>query len=69
MAAYLEQKYQSELRLLTWAARIRTEFGPWAAGSRAVIHLSEADLARFDTEYNDLFTRYCLLHDKPEQGT
>nr|WP_052478149.1 hypothetical protein [Kibdelosporangium sp. MJ126-NF4]CEL16431.1 hypothetical protein [Kibdelosporangium sp. MJ126-NF4]CTQ90383.1 hypothetical protein [Kibdelosporangium sp. MJ126-NF4] len=69
MAAYLEQKYQNELGLLTWAARNRTEFGPWATGSRAVVHLSETDLARFDAEYNDLLTRYCLLHNKPGPGT
>ncbi|ONI75260.1 hypothetical protein ALI144C_41755 [Actinosynnema sp. ALI-1.44] len=69
MAAYLEQKYQNELRLLTWAVRNRTEFGAWATGSRAVLHLSEADLARFTAEYDELLTRYCLLHNKPEPDT
>jgi hypothetical protein len=68
-AAYLDQKYERELELLTWALEHRTEFGPWATGSRAVLHLTEADLARFDAEYNDLLTRYCLLHNKPEPGT
>jgi len=68
-AAYLDQKYEHELRLLTWAVEHRTEFGQWATGSRAILHMTEVDLARFDAEYNDLLTRYCLLHNKPEPGT
>jgi DNA-binding transcriptional ArsR family regulator len=69
VAAYLDAKYDTELRLLTWAAQHRDEFGPWGKGHRAVVHLSEAELARFDAEYDDLLIRYCLLHNKPAPGT
>ncbi|WP_132111897.1 helix-turn-helix transcriptional regulator [Actinocrispum wychmicini] len=69
LKAYLDEKYDNELRLLTWAARNRDEFGGWAKGHRSVLHLSEADLARFDAEYDDLLTRYCLTHDKAGPGT
>jgi hypothetical protein len=69
LKAYLDQKYDTELQLLTWAAEHRDEFGGWAKGHRSVMHLSEADLARFDAEYDDLMTRYCLLHNRPGPDT
>ena len=69
VAAYLDAKYDRELRLLGWAARHRDEFGPWGRGERATTHLTAAQLASFDAEYRDLVTRYCLLHDGQADGT
>jgi len=69
VAAYLNAKYDLELRLLTWAARHRDEFGPWGKGERAVTHLTETELSSLDAEYNELITRYCLLRTGPTRDT
>lgn len=69
VAAYLEAKYASELRLLTWAAEHRDEFGPWGRGDRAVTHLTANEMASLDAEYNELLVRYCLLHARPTPDT
>ncbi|GLZ35074.1 hypothetical protein Lesp02_72610 [Lentzea sp. NBRC 105346] len=66
---YMDAKYDRELELLSWAAAHRDEFGPWAQGSRAGMNLTEAELARFDAEYGELVTRYCLLHPEPTAAT
>jgi hypothetical protein len=43
--------------------------GPWGKGERAAVHLTADELARFDAEYLDLLTRYCLLRSGPAEGT
>jgi len=67
--SYLDDKYDNELRLLTNAARNHARMGPWGKGERAALHLTADELSRFNAEYLDLLTRYCLLHPVPAQGT
>jgi hypothetical protein len=56
--------------ILVWQARVLLAGDPrLPPTSRVVLHMSEADLARFHTEYDELLTRYRLLHDKPAPGT
>jgi DNA-binding transcriptional ArsR family regulator len=69
VAAFLDAKFDRELRLLTWASRHRDEFGGWGKGERARAHLTRAELDSLEAEYRDLLTRYCLLHDGPAPGT
>lgn len=67
--AFMDAKYDHELRLLTEAARHRYELGGWGKGSRGGAHLTEAELARFYEEYLELLLRYSLLHERPAPGT
>jgi hypothetical protein len=69
VAAYLESKFDRERHLLTWAARHREDFGSWGKGERASAHLTQAELDRFNAEYHELVTRYCLLRPAPASGT
>jgi len=69
IAAFLDAKFAHEIRLLTWAAHHRDDFGPWGKGERAGAHLTEAELAALDAEYHDLAMRYCLLHTRGTPGT
>ena len=59
---FVNAKYDHELRLLGWAARHRDEFGEWGKGHRATIRMNAADLAAFNTEYEELVARYSLRH-------
>ncbi len=67
--SYLDAKYDNELRLLTNAARNHAHMGSWGKGERAAVHLTADELARFNAEYLDLMTRYCLLHPVPTERT
>lgn len=67
--AFMDARNQRELRLLTWAAGRRAEFGSWGRAERAGTRLTEAELDRFNAEYRDLVTRYCMLHTGPAEGT
>ncbi len=67
--AFMDAKYDRELRLLTAAARHRYDLGGWGKGSRGGAHLTEAELARFYDEYLELLLRYSLLHERPGPGT
>ncbi|SHH06129.1 hypothetical protein SAMN05444320_12026 [Streptoalloteichus hindustanus] len=69
LRAFYDEKYDYELRLFDWAVRHRDEFGSWAQGSRGNAHLTEAELAEFNAEYEGMFTRYCLLRSSPAPGT
>ncbi|MEO6089145.1 MAG: hypothetical protein ABIQ18_39135 [Umezawaea sp.] len=69
IAAFLDAKFAHELKLLTWAAEHRADFGPWGKGERATAHLTEAELAGLDAEYHELATRYCLLRTGQAPGT
>jgi hypothetical protein len=69
IAAYLDAKFAHELKLLTWAADHRDDFGPWGKGERASAHLTEAELASLDAECHELVIRYCLLRRGQGPGT
>jgi hypothetical protein len=58
LAAYLDAKYDREVRLLAWAAERRETFDGWTAGSRAGMRLSFKDLKEFEAEYLELVHRY-----------
>jgi hypothetical protein len=69
IAAFLDAKFAHELKLLTWAAEHRDDFGPWGKGERATAHLTEAELTSLDAEYHELAIRYCLLRTGQAPGT
>ncbi|MBP2324975.1 hypothetical protein JOF56_005360 [Kibdelosporangium banguiense] len=69
VTTYLDAKYDTELRLLTWAAGHRQEFGAWGKAHRSRLHLTESELAAFDAEYAELLARYCLLRRHPTADT
>ncbi|WP_245633699.1 hypothetical protein [Amycolatopsis jejuensis] len=69
VTAYLDAKYDRELRLFAWAAQRRTTFGEWAAGSRAGMHLTAKDLAEFDAQYLELVHRYASRNPEPTSQT
>ncbi|MFD2419796.1 MarR family transcriptional regulator [Amycolatopsis pigmentata] len=69
LRAFYDAKYDHELRLFGWAARHREQFGSWGRGHRASTYLTERELAEFTQEYEELLTRYCLLHDSSAAGT
>lgn len=69
IAAFLDAKFAHELKLLTWAAEHRDDFGPWGKGERASAYLTEAELAGLDAEYHELAIRYCLLRTGQAPGT
>ncbi|HVV12617.1 hypothetical protein [Amycolatopsis sp.] len=62
---YLEDKYARELKLLSWAADHRDEFGPWGKASRAAARLTDAELRAFEAEYMELLARYCGRRPAP----
>jgi hypothetical protein len=66
---FLDQMYARELRLLTWAAAHRDDFGPWGKAQRASARLTESDLRELEAEYLELLTRYCHLRGHPAPGT
>lgn len=59
---FVNAKFDRELRLLGWAAEHRDEFGDWGKGHRANMRLNAAELAAFNTEYEELIARYSLRH-------
>ncbi len=68
VAAFLDEKYDQELELLSWAAAHRDEFGQWGRAQRASARLTEAELREFEAEYLELLTRYVRLRGRPEPG-
>jgi hypothetical protein len=60
--AFVNAKFDHELRLLGWAADHRDEFGDWGKGHRAIMRLNATELAAFDAEYEELIARYGLRH-------
>jgi hypothetical protein len=68
VAAFLDEKYDRELELLSWAAAHRYEFGEWGKAQRASVRLTESDLREFEAEYLELLTRYVRLrgHAAPD---
>lgn len=58
LVAYLDAKYDREVRLLAWAVERRETFNGWTAGSRARMRLSFKDLKEFEVEYLELVHRY-----------
>jgi DNA-binding transcriptional ArsR family regulator len=68
VAEYLDQTYDRELELLSWAAKHRTEFGPWGKAQRASARLTELELREFEAEYLELLTRYVRLRGQPARG-
>jgi len=66
---FLDRKYDNEVRTLANAARNHAAMGDWGKREAAAIHLTAAELARFNAEYLDLLTRYCLLRRRPADGT
>ncbi|WP_412543060.1 helix-turn-helix domain-containing protein [Longispora sp. K20-0274] len=67
--AWITGKLRHELELFGRAFRHATELGAWGKGSRARMHLTEAELARFYQEYMDLMSRYSGLRSTPAPGT
>jgi len=67
--AFLDAKYDRELRIAERAVRQRAEFGAWSTGSRSSAHLTPAELLAFEREYHDLLRRYSLRRRRPEAGT
>ncbi len=65
LAAYLDAKYDREVRLMAWAAERRDTFDGWTAGSRAGIRLSHKDLKEFEAEYLELVHRYAARKPGP----
>jgi hypothetical protein len=65
---YVNAKFDRELRLLSWAAAHRDEFGDWGRGHRSNLRLSAAELAAFSTEYDELITRYSLRRRSTPDG-
>ncbi len=63
--AFMDAKYEHELRLFVRAARHRYHLGGCGKGSRGSAYLTETELARFYEEYMELLLRYSLLHDRP----
>lgn len=59
---YVNAKFDRELRLLGWAVAHRDEFGDWGRGHRSNLRLNAAELAAFNTEYEELIARYSLRH-------
>jgi hypothetical protein len=59
---FVNAKFDRELRLLGWAVAHRAEFGDWATGHRSTMRLNAAELAAFNTEYEELISRYSLRH-------
>lgn len=68
VAGFLDERYDQELRLLTWAASHREDFGPWGKAQRASTRLTAAELRELEAEYLELLTRYCHLHRHPAPG-
>ncbi|WP_412736348.1 hypothetical protein [Krasilnikovia sp. MM14-A1259] len=66
---YLDQKYENEVRVLANAARNHAKMGRWGKREAAAIQLTSAELTRFNAEYLELLNRYCLLRDRPVEGT
>jgi DNA-binding transcriptional ArsR family regulator len=67
--AFVDARYDREIRLLTRAARERDRLGVWGKASRSTAHLTAAELARFDREYHELMFRYTALHERATPGT
>jgi hypothetical protein len=68
VAAFLDETYDEELELLSWAAAHRDEFGPWGKAQRASARLTESELREFEAEYLELLTRYVRLRGRPTPG-
>jgi len=68
VAAYLDELYERELKLLSWAAAHRDEFGPWGKAQRASARLTEPELREFEAEYLELLTRYVRLRGNSAPG-
>lgn len=68
VAAYLDELYDRELELLSWAAEHRDEFGPWGKAQRASARLTEPELRELEAEYLELLTRYVRLRGRPAPG-
>jgi hypothetical protein len=68
VAAYLDEKYDQELRLLAWAAARREEFGPWGKAQRAALRLTAPELRRFETAYLELLAQFSCLRRRPAPG-
>jgi hypothetical protein len=68
VAAFLDEKYDEELDLLSWAAAHRDEFGSWGRAQRASARLTEQELRAFEAEYLELLTRYVRLRGRPAPG-
>jgi hypothetical protein len=68
VAAYLDELYERELALLSWAAAHRDEFGPWGKAQRASARLTEPELRAFEAEYLELLARYVRLRGRPGPG-
>jgi DNA-binding transcriptional ArsR family regulator len=68
VAAYLDEKYDEEVRLLAWAATHRDEFGPWGKAQRASARLTVSELREFEVAYLELLTRFCQLRRDPVPG-
>jgi hypothetical protein len=69
VAAYLDEMYRQELRLLAWAAAHREEFGPWAKAQRAAVRLTEPQLRDLEAAYRELLAPYCQQRRRPAPGT
>ncbi|WP_410657065.1 hypothetical protein [Amycolatopsis sp. lyj-112] len=65
VAAFLDQKYERELALLSWAAENRDDFGPWATAQRTSARLTEAEFRELETEYRELILRFCQRRRRP----
>lgn len=68
VTAYLDEKYDEEVRLLAWAAAHRDEFGPWGKAQRASARLTAPELREFEIAYLELLTRFCQLRHHPVPG-
>jgi hypothetical protein len=66
---FADARNDRELRILGWAAAHGPEFGPWGQASRSTTHLTEAELAKFTEEYDELAQRYYLRRSGPAPGT
>ncbi|HET6500709.1 MAG TPA: hypothetical protein VFG87_08085 [Amycolatopsis sp.] len=69
VAAYLNEKYDRELRLLAWAVAHRDKFGPWGKAQRAAVRLTEQELRELEAAYRELLTSYCQPRRRPASGT
>jgi hypothetical protein len=69
VAAYLDEMYERELRLLTWAAAHREEFGSWARAQRAAVRVTEPQLREIEAAYREMLAPYCHQSRRPAPGT
>ncbi|MFJ1767178.1 hypothetical protein ACIOD2_43080 [Amycolatopsis sp. NPDC088138] len=69
VAAYLDDMYERELGLLTWAVAHREEFGSWARAQRASVRVTEPQLRELEAAYREMLAPYCHQPRRSAPGT